>query len=275
MKVNYTSMKKIVLVLAIAGLLPVLVIAQRKTEEITRESIEKELDRKTLDKDKITGEGVFQHAFQKKFRAGVALNMYWSSVVGNDLPEAYFWKPSLGGIIHARYNFKEWIGLSAGLGFQQSGGGIINEDISGGAFAHPWIVNKFGVRGDPDSTYLQKLRFNNLDIPILLELRTRKDVLQPGWRLSGSVGVDIMRTQKVNKIFQSIVDGFHDDHYVTQNYIKTDLGLMAALGFDVDPGSGQMFQCQFVWMKGTKNIYKVDPGDGRNSYMGIKFVWYW
>ena len=269
-------MKRIIMALALIALFPAAVLAQRKPkEEITKESVMKELDSKSLDKDKITEDGVYRSAFQKKFRAGVALNMFWSSVVGNNLPETYFWKPSLGGVLHARYNFKEWIGVSAGVGFQQSGGGIINQDISGGAFSHPWIVNKFGVRGDPDSTHLQKLRFNNIDIPLLLELRTPMDILQPGWRLSGSVGVDIMRTQKVNKIWQSIVDGFHDDHYVTENYIKTDLGLMAALGFDVDSGSGQMFQCQFVWMKGTKNIYKVDSGDGRNSYMGVKFVWYW
>jgi len=275
MKVNYTCMKRIVLVFAIISLLPALVIAQRKPKEITRESVLNDLNSKSVDKEKIDKEGLYPNAFAKKFRTGIALNMYWSSVVGNNLPEQYFWKPSLGGIIHARYNFKEWVGLSAGVGFQQSGGGIINDDISGGAFSHPWIVNKFGVRGDPDSTYLEKLRFNNIDVPILLELRTRRDVLQEGWRLSGSIGVDVMRTVKVNQIFQSVIDGFHDDHYVTEKYIKTDLGLMAALGFDVDPGSGQMFQCQFVWMKGTKNIYKVDPGDGRNSYMGIKFVWYW
>lgn len=268
-------MKRSLMTLTIVALLPALAIAQRKPQEITRESVYSTVNPKSISKETIDNDGFYHHAFEKKFRAGVALNMYWSSVVGNNLPDEYFWKPSLGGIIHARYNFREWIGVSAGVGFQQSGGGIINEDISGGAFAHPWIVNKFGVRGDPDSTYLEKLRFNNLDIPILLELRSRKDVLQEGWRLSGSVGIDVMRTLKVNRIYQSIVDGFHDDHYITENFIKTDLGLMAAAGFDVDAGSGQMFQCQFVWMKGTKNIYKVDSGDGHNSYMGIKFVWYW
>jgi hypothetical protein len=275
MKVNNTGMKRNMLVLAIIVLLPAVVLAQRKPKEITRESVYSELSAGSIDKEKIDLDGAYQNAFQKKFRVGVALNMYWSSVVGNTLPETYFWKPSLGGIIHGRYNFKEWIGVSAGVGFQQSGGGIINQDVSGGAFSHPWIVNKFGVRGDPDSTFLQKLRFNNVDIPLLLELRTPKDVLQEGWRFSGSVGVNLMRTQKVNKIWQSIVDGFHDDHYVTENYIKNDIGLMAAIGFDVDPTSGQMFQCQFVWMKGMKNIYKVDPGEGHNSYMGLKFTWYW
>lgn len=268
-------MKKILMLLVFTALVPALVMAQKKPAEITRESVYQDLNPKDLDKDKITEEGIYQHAFKKKFRAGIALNMYWSSIVGNNLPETYFWKPSLGGVIHARYNFKEWIGLSAGVGFQQSGAGIVNQDVSGGAFSHPWIVNKFGQRGDPDSTYLQKLRFNNVDIPILLEFRTTRDVFQPGWRFSGSLGVDIMRTQKVNKIWQSIVDGFHDDHYVTENYVKVDLGLMAAAGFDLDVGSGQMLQVQFVWMKGTKNIYKVDPGEGFNSYRGIKFIWYW
>jgi hypothetical protein len=276
MKVNNTSMMRLRLVVAMLVLLPGLVLAQKKkAEPVTKESVQQELDLTTLDKDKIKEEGVFKNAFQKKFRAGVALNMFWSSVVGSNLPKTYFWKPSLGGVIHARYNFKEWIGISAGVGFQQSGGGIINQDISGGAFSHPWIVNKFGVRGDPDSTHLEKLRFNNIDIPLMLELRMPKDVLQAGWRPSISAGVNLMNTQKVNDIWQSIIDGFHNDHYVTQNYIKKDIGFIGGIGMDIDTGSGQMMQVQFVYMKGTKNIYKVDPGDGHNSYMGIRFIWYY
>lgn len=268
-------MKNILLLMAFTALLPAVVFGQRKPkEEITRESVYHELDPKALTKEKIADDGTYQHAFKKKFRAGISMNIYWSSVVGNDLPETYFWKPSLGGIPTARYNFKEWIGVSAGVGFQQSGGGIINQDISGGAFSHPWIVNKFGQRGDPDSTHLQKLRFNNIDVPVLLELRLPKDVLQPGWRPSASIGANFMFTQKVNKIWQSIVDGFHDDHYVTENYNRKDIGLMAAIGMDVDTGSSQMLQVQFVFMRGTRNIYKVDPGEGHQSYMGMKFVYY-
>ena len=267
-------MKRIVLVLAFIALVPALVIAQRKPVEVTKESVMQELNPRSLTKDKITEDGAQQSAFAKKFRVGISMNVFWSSVVGNDLPEQYFWKPSLGGVIQTRYNFKEWIGVSAGVGFQQSGGGIINQDISGGAFSHPWIVNRFGVRGDPDSTHLQKLRFNNIDVPVLLELRLPRDVIQPGWRPSASIGVDFMFTQKVNKIWQSIVDGFHDDHYVTENYIRKDIGIMGGLGMDIDTGTGQMMQVQFVWMKGMRNIYKVDSGDGHNSYMGMKFVYY-
>jgi len=274
MKVNNTSMKRTTLVLMIIAL-PALSIAQRKSDVITKESILKEGEVRGTSKESIERDGEYHNAFEKKFRVGVALNMYWSSILGNDLPERYFWKPSLGGVIQARYNLREWIGVSAGVGFQQSGAGIINQDVSGGAFSHPWIVNKFGVRGDVDSTHLQKLRFNNIDVPVLLELRTPKDILQPGWRLSGSLGVNVMNTLKVNKIWQSVVDGFHDDHYVTNNYNLKDLGFMGAFGFDIDSGTGQMFQVQFVYMKGTKNVYKVDPGTGHVSYAGIKFVWYY
>jgi hypothetical protein len=256
MKVNNTSMKKTILLAVVVIILPRIAAAQIPSKE------------------SILEEGMQATAFQKKFRAGISMNIYWSSVVGTDLPEEYFWKPSLGGIPTVRYNFKEWIGLSAGVGFQQSGGGIINQDISGGAFSHPWIVNKFGVRGDPDSTHLEKLRFNNIDVPVLLEVRLPKDVIQPGWRPSAVVGADFMFTQKVNKIWQSIVDGFHDDHYVTENYIKKDVGIMAGLGMDIDTGTGQMLQIQFMWMKGLNNIYKVDSGDGHNSYRGVRFVYY-
>lgn len=259
-----------------AMMIPGITEAQRKTEPITRESILNEIAPSKESKEAILDGGRILTAFErKKFRYGISFNGYWSKILGTNLPEVYYWKPSIGSTIQARYNFKEWIGVSVGVGFQQSGGGIINHDVTGGAFSKPWIVNRVGTRGDPDSTYLQKLRFNNIDAPILLELRTKRDVLQPGWRLSGSIGVNVMNTMKVNKIWQSVVDGFHDDHYMTANYNRWDLGMMAALGFDVDPGSGQMFQCQFVWMKGTRNIYKVDPGDGKQSYLGLKFIWYY
>jgi len=250
-------MKRIMLLLTVIVLLPLMTIAQNNA---TRESI--------------LEEGRSETAFEKKFRVGITQNIYWNKILGSNLPEQYFWKPGLGGIITGRYNFKEWIGVSAGVGFQQSGAGIINGDVSGGAFAHPWIVNKFGVRGDPDSTYLQKLRFNNIDVPVVLELRTPVDVLQPGWRLSGGVGINFMRTLKVNKIWQSVIDGFHDDHYVTENYNLKDIGLLLQLGFDVDSGTGQMFQVQFVMMKGSRNVYKVDPGTGHQNYMGMKFTYY-
>jgi hypothetical protein len=266
-------MKRITLVLAIVSLLPAVTLAQRKTDPITKESILSEGDLRLLDRDKIKKEADTENAFQKKFRAGIAMNIYWSKIVGNNLPETYFWKPSLGGILTARYNFKEWIGVSAGVGFQQSGGGIINQDVTGGAFSHPWIVNKFGQRGDPDSTHLQKLRFNNIDVPLMLELRMPKDVIQPGWRPSAGIGANLMFTQKVNKIWQSIIDGFHDDHYVTENYNRKDIGLLLSLGMDIDTGTGQMLQVQFTYMKGTRNIYKVDPGEGHQSYLGMKFVY--
>jgi Outer membrane protein beta-barrel domain len=264
-----TDMKNLTFVLLFAALIT-------SGQAIAQRVEDKDKPAKTTppSREDILEEKQFADAFaRKKFRYGISLNMYWSSIVGNDLPEEYFWKPSLGSTIHAQYNFKEWIGVSAGVGFQQSGGGIINNDVTGGAFSKPWIVNRFGTRGDPDSTYLQKLRFNNIDIPVAIELRTPKDVLQKGWRLSGSVGLDFMKIQKVNKIWQSIVDGFHDDHYITENYISNDLGLQGTLGFDVDSGTGQMFQCQFVWMKGFNNVYKVDSGDGRQSYLGLRFTW--
>jgi hypothetical protein len=225
-------------------------------------------------KASILEEGDMKNAFdEKKFRVGISLNMYWNTIMGPQLSEQYFWKPGLGGTIRAEYYPINWIGVSTGVGFQQTGGGVINEDISGGAFSHPWIVNKFGNRGDPDSTHLEKLRISVIEVPLMLVLRTPMDVLQPGWRVSGGFGVNVMKVMEVNNIWNSIVDGFHDDHYVKEDYLSSDLGLIGALGMDIDSGTGQMFQVQFVYMRGTKNVYKTFPGTGYQVYSGIRFSW--
>jgi hypothetical protein len=260
-------MKKHISTLACALMMTVAAMAQESPQRRQNEALK-------VSRESILKEGNMPNAFDaKKFRAGVSMNVYWSAIVGPDLPEEYFWKPSLGGTIRAEYYPVPWIGVSTGIGYQQSGAGVVNKDISGGAFAHPWIVNKFGVRGDPDSTYLEKLRFSIIEIPVMLALRTPFDVIQPGWRISGGIGPNFIRVVEVNKIFQSIVDGFHDDHYIKENYLKNDIGLMAALGMDIDSGTGQMFQVQFVYLRGTRNVYKADPGTGYQSYMGMRFTW--
>src|SRR6185436_9547401 len=128
----------------------------------------------------------------------------------------------------AEYYFNSFLGIGLGAGYQQRGAGITNQDNTGGAFAHPWI-DADGVTGDPDSTYLERLRFNTLEFPLTILLRTPKDVWK-GLRVSAAAGPTLIHVMSVNQTYQSIVDGFHPYHWVSDNYIHNDLGYQVSIG---------------------------------------------
>ncbi len=210
--------------------------------------------------------------FEKPFRLGASFNIYWTKFKGSDLPQEYYAKPSLGMNIRAEYYFTSFLGLGAGFGYQQRGTGVINPDYSGGAFSHPWVVNKNGVQGDPDSTYLQKIRFNTLELPVTVLLRTPKDVIK-GVRLSAAAGVIYLYNIEANDVYQSIVDGFHKDTPVTADYVRHDLGYQLSFGADIDAGSGgTIFQVHFVYNEGLKNVFAQGQGTGTQMAYGIRLA---
>jgi hypothetical protein len=210
--------------------------------------------------------------FEKNFRIGVSFNLYWTKLQGSDLPVSYFAKPSLGMNIRAEYYFNSFLGLGAGFGYQQRGTGVVNPDNSGGAFSHPWIVNKYGVQGDVDSTYLEKIRFNTLELPVTVLLRTPKEVIK-GVRLSAAAGVIYMYNIEANDVFQSIVDGFHKDTPVTADYVRHDLGYQLSFGADIDAGgAGTIFQLHFVYNEGLKNVFAAGQGTGTQAAYGIRLA---
>lgn len=210
--------------------------------------------------------------FDKNFRIGVSFNLYLTKFRGSDLPQEYFAKPSLGMNVRAEYYFLPFLGVGAGFGYQQRGTGVINPDYSGGAFSHPWVVNKNGVQGDPDSTYLQKIRFNTLELPVTLLLRTPKDIAK-GVRLSAAAGVIYLYNIEANDVYQSIVDGFHKETPVTADYIRHDLGYQLSFGADIDAGSsGTVFQIHFVYNEGLKNVFAAGQGTGTQAAYGIRLA---
>ncbi len=224
-------------------------------------------------KEKILAAGELKSAFDKKFHWGVNMNIYWTTIEGPMVEKSYFLKPSLGGMVRAEYYFNSFLGIGLGVGYQQRGAGIYNQDNSGGAFAHPWITNDFGVIGDPDSTHLERLRFNTFEFPLTLLLRTPKDVFE-GMRLSAAVGPTLIHTASVNLTFQSVIDGFHPYNWITDNYIRNDLGLQASIGADIDSGGGKsMFQVHFVYTTGSGNVYAKGQGEGRQVSYGIRLSW--
>ncbi len=220
----------------------------------------------------IKAEDSVQMTLTKKFRWGVSMNLYWTKFHGSDLPISYYAKPSMGMNIRAEYYFNSWFGLGAGFGYQQRGTGIVNVDNSGGAFSHPWIVNQYGTQGDVDSTYLEKLRFNTLEFPLTILLKTPKDVVK-GIKLSAAAGIIYIYNIEANDVYQSIVDGFHKSTDVTSQYIRHDLGYQLSAGIDIDTGgNGTLFQLHFVYNEGLGNVFAAAQGTGTQVSYGLRFA---
>ncbi len=228
-------------------------------------------------KEKIVSDGALKDANNKKLHVGVSLQQYWSTITG-ETQSSFFIKPSIGGSIRGEYYFNNWLGVGLSVGFQQRGAGIHHTDVTGGAFAHPWVfVNTpEGYRsGDPDTTYLDRLRITTVEVPLALLLRTPKDFLQQGMRLSAGVGPTLIHVSRVNQTYQSVIDGFHPYNWVTDNYARNQFGLQASLGFDIDSGGGgSLFQVHFVYTQTLTNLYsdKV-PFTGQQVTGGIRLTY--
>ncbi len=227
-------------------------------------------------KEKIKEDGNLNVALDKKFHVGISYQQYWSGITG-ETQASYFIKPSIGFNLRAEYYFNSFLGVGLGVGFQQRGAGIHHTDVTGGAFAHPWVfVNTpTGYRsGDPDSTYLDRLRFSTIEFPLTLLLRTPKDFLQQGMRLSGAVGPTLIHTSRVNQTYQSVIDGFHPYNWVTDNYVRNLFGVQASLGLDIDSGGGtSVFQVHLVYTQTMGNMYAKGQATGGLSTYGIRFAW--
>jgi hypothetical protein len=196
--------------------------------------------------------------FEKKFHWGLGSNFYFTTIVGDNLPDTYFSKPSLGFDFRAEYFFKPYIGLGIGAGFQQRGAGIINPD-------------KVKGLGNPDSTHLERLRFNTIELPISLTLRTSKDVIK-GVRLSGTFSLVPLINFESNDVFNSPTDGNHVVTSVDNQYQKSDLLYQFSVGPDINAGNG-IFRIHFVYSKGTSSVYSNNPAKGYNEGMGVQVSW--
>lgn len=219
-------------------------------------------------KESILAEAVQKSVFDKKFRLGLSGNQYWGNMAGSNLAEDYFGKPCLGASLRAEYYFLPFLGASAGFGIQQRGAGIINPDVSGGSFTHPWEIPQF----NGDSTYRERLRFNTLDVPLTLLLRTPRDIVK-GVRLSAAAGISFVKVMRVNDIFLSVEDGYHLDQVVTKDYLSSDVAYQLSFGTDIDTGGDDIFQVHLVYTKGTKNVYGANQGDGRLTTYGFRLSW--
>ena len=219
-------------------------------------------------KEEIVAAGEIKDAFEKKFRFGVSYHFNWGTIQGNDLPEEYFLKPCVGFNFRAEYYPFPFLGIGAGFGYQQRGAGIKNRDNYGGAFAHPWVKPN---PQDTDSTFAERLRVNSIELPLTILVRTPKDVIK-GMRLSGAAGLVWIHNSRTNNIWLDVVGGNHEDHFVTSQYVKDDLGYQLSFGPEINAGS-TVFQVHAVFTQGTKNVYTAGQGDGRQMTIGLRVAW--
>ena len=233
------------------------------TEALAQEKAEKTPGEKILE------EGIIKDPHEKKFRAGISWNQYWGIIKGSNLPKEFFAKPCIGFNVRAEYYPLSFIGIGVGFGVQQRGTGVINEDKEGGTFTHPW----FGLQGNTeDSTYRERLRFNTIEIPVTLLLRTPNDVIK-GVRLSGAAGVVWFKNDYVHDFWHKPEDGFHTIIDVSDQYISDELAYQLSFGADINAGGAGVFQIHLVYTKGTTNIYKTAPSDGRLETYGFRAAW--
>lgn len=218
-------------------------------------------------KESILAEGDPTDMFVKKFRWGLSWNQYWGTIKGSDLNHDYFAKPCIGFNMRTEYYFIPAVGIGVGFGVQQRGAGILNVDNSGGAFTHPWENPKY----DGDSTYRERLRFNTIEVPVTLLLRTPRDIVK-GLRLSGAAGIVFVKPWEVYDIFMIVEDGYHQTTKVEKDYLSSDLGYQLSFGPDIDAGQSCVFQLHFVYTKGLRNVYN-GSGDGRLVTYGFRVSW--
>lgn len=252
---NITEMKTIFCALAILGyLLPAASTAQENDASTPRQSI--------------LAEAEVENPFNKKLRVGLSWNQYWGIIKGTNLEKEHFAKPCVGASLRAEYYPLPFIGVGMGFGVQQRGTGLINEDRVGGPYTKPWL----GLQGDTeDSTYRQRLRMNTIEVPVTLLLRTPKDVVR-GLRLSGAAGLVWINNDYVKDFWHKPEDGFHTITDVSDDYIKQEFGFQCSLGTDIDAGQ-TLFQVHLVYSRGTKNVYKIGPADGRVETYGFRVAW--
>lgn len=256
MKVNQLiDMKNIFFVIALAASFSAITVNAQQKETLTPAQ-------------RILAEGERKNPFDQKLRLGLTWNQYWGIIKGSNLEKEHFAKPCVGASLRAEYYPLSFIGVGVGFGVQQRGTGLINEDREGGTFTHPW----FGLQGNTeDSTYRQRLRMNTIEVPVTLLLRTPKDVIK-GMRVSGAAGLVWIKNDYVKDFWLKPEDGFHTITDVSDDYIKQDLGYQMSIGADIDAGQ-TIFQFHLVYSKGTKNVYKTGPADGRVETYGFRFAW--
>ncbi len=196
--------------------------------------------------------------FQRKFLWGVTYQQCWSTISGSPLAANYFAKPSIGGSLVAEYDFASFMGVSVGLGYQQRGAGIVNPGKTPGS----------------DSTYRERLRFNTIEIPLSLVLRTPNDLF-PGVRLGGTISMIPMINFRSHDVINILDPSIQDANIVTDvssSYFKNDVAWQLTIGPEFGSAGPGVIKVHFLYSRGTTNVYTASQGTGHNQTMGVRLA---
>lgn len=193
---------------------------------------------------------------EDKFRWGFTFLNVWSDVKGTT-PDT-FTKPSLGGNVKAEYYPLDFLGFTAGVGYQQRGYGLTLPDTG---FVAPSI-----------NTYRNRIRMNSVEFPIGLILKTPKPIAGGSTWMMASVGVSPLYMFEANDVYLSVEDGFHIVKDVTSSFNQSDMPIFISIGPEIDTSAGY-FQVQLIGSFGTAEVYSSanNPNgySGKNRYLGF------
>ena len=203
-----------------------------------------------------------RNGFEKKFLWGVAYQQCWSTIRGNSLPVDYFSKPSLGFSVSAEYHPLSFIGIGVGAGYQQRGAGVLHHNTL------PSTVLR------PDSTHLERLRFNTLEFPVSIFLRTPKDIIK-GVRIGGSISAVPMVNLHSRDVFVDVEPSVRDTDVVkdvSSSYFKRDIAYQFSFGPEIETGNSGIIKLHFLYSVGTTNVYRSGQGTGHNQTIGLRLA---
>lgn len=199
-----------------------------------------------------------QKAGQKedKLRFGFTFFNVWSTVKGNT-PEI-FTKPSLGGNLKMEYYPLDFLGITAGVGYQQRGFGLTLPDTG---FVAPSL-----------NTYRNRIRTNNIEFPIGIILKTPKPIAGGSTWLMATVGVSPLYMFEANDVYLSVEDGFHIVKDVTSSFNQSDIPIFVSIGPEIDTSAG-FLQVQFIGSFGTSEVFtginNPNGYTGKNRFLGF------
>ena len=199
-----------------------------------------------------------QKAGQKedKLRFGFTFFNVWSTVKGNT-PEI-FTKPSLGGNLKMEYYPLDFLGITAGVGYQQRGFGLTLPDTG---FVAPSL-----------NTYRNRIRTNNVEFPIGIILKTPKPIAGGSTWLMATIGVSPLYMFEANDVYLSVEDGFHIVKDVTSSFNQSDMPIFVSIGPEIDTSAG-FLQVQFIGSFGTSEVFtginNPNGYTGKNRFLGF------
>lgn len=193
------------------------------------------------------------------FSWGFTLEQGWGSIVNDNSGRDFFYKPNIGGAVHAGYYFNPFIGVETGFYAMQRGAGIKTPDFVKGV-------------GEPDSTYRLRLRIFTCYIPISVNFRT--PFFHPNLKLSGSVGYNQVFSTQARETFNSVEDGFHVITDVQSQYKKGWGETGFSLGFDFNANEASIFRVQYYYWRGLGSVYSSSSSyKGTIVTQGLKMQW--